>query len=88
MANDTTSNPWILGTAAVITTDLQCRIDSIEWEGAAGGDQATIEDADGRIVFDATSVAGERVERQPRARSFTGLEVATLTGGTLYVHLA
>lgn len=89
MANDVTNNPWVLDTAATITTD-KVRVEKLIWEGGGAGMAATLQHSSGVNFWSATSVAGERVTEDfdGQAGDVDGFVLATLDGGTLYVHFA
>lgn len=95
MANNTTSNPLVIDTAAPtnVTTKL-LRVKAIVWDpgaSAANLDNLTVKDANGKVKFSQTIYTGTLVPPPfVPASPITcdGLAVTALTHGTAYIYLA
>lgn len=80
-------NPWMVDTAATITTD-RVRILGFRWVGAdSAGDACIVQDGKGVTIWESLCAGSNYVESDmyPAARSYTGLIVATIDSGRLYV---
>ena len=93
MANDVTSNPWILDTAGAtpITTDL-IRVKGIRWVGATTAAHAAIlKDQNGKVKWRSVASGANYVEsdnlftRPPN--NWDGLVLDTLQSGVIFVEL-
>jgi len=96
MANDFTGNPWIVDTAAA--TDLtvtafgqstRIKLKSIRWsaEVAAAGNNAVVQDAAGRKIWEGTATGANYSESEMVEHWVSGLVVPTLDAGTLFLTL-
>ncbi len=94
MANDFTSNPWIIDTAGstVLCTDL-IRVKGVRWVGGTtAGHAATITDKAGKVKWTslasgANNVEGDDINSPPQGWNWDGLIVPTLASGKLYIEL-
>lgn len=91
MANDTTSNPWVLDTAAEIATE-QVMVESMEWVPNAAANDLIVKDSAGNIKWDVDAIAGgtpgKEVTPWNKPLRMIGFDLDTIDGGTLYVYLA
>ena len=88
MANNLTGNPWIIDTAATITTGL-VTVTAAEWQEPTAADDLTITDNAGNTIYDDNAVAGGtgiRLEVKIANTQFNGFIVSVIDGGTLYVY--
>lgn len=89
MPNNTTGNPWVLDTAAVITTN-PLRIIYMEWIPNAAADDLTILDTGGNIIWDVDALtggtAGKEIFAPSKAYVSNGFNLSVIDGGTLYVY--
>jgi hypothetical protein len=92
MANDTTTNPWIITTKGLITSD-PVRVQKLLWVANAADNDCVVAHANGKTVWPVRAIASgannesvgqESIEFNP-PWPFEGLDVETLDGGTLYV---
>ena len=89
MANNLTGNPWVIDTAAVITTG-PVRVVSAEWQEPTAGNDLTILDNSGNTIYDDNAIAGGsgiRLEVKIADTLFNGFNVSVIDGGTLYVYI-
>lgn len=88
MANDISRNPWILDTAAIITTD-KVRVKSLRWvsKTASAGDDLSIEDDDGTVVWATVATGANYVEAHDVDARLHGFELAVIDSGALYVYV-
>ena len=96
MANDLTSNPWILDTVTALVTSDDLFIRAIKWNpGAAAiaGNQVILQDKNGKEFWrgDATGANGEFVFN-PASTNLTGwkvqgLKVPTIAAGRISIYL-
>lgn len=94
MANNLTSNPWVIDTAATITT-MKVRVATIRWIGATdAAHTAVITDTAGHVVWAGNANAADYSEESHPAGyarhgfDTNGLIVTTLGSGKLYVEFA
>lgn len=91
MANDITGRVWSLDTAGVITTG-PVKIDRIIFEPGANSDNVVLEDNQGKEIISWTAAADITTQEQfgsdMDGRWFQGLNLTTIDGGTLKVHVA
>lgn len=93
MANNFTSNPWIIDTAGatVLSNDL-LRVRGVRWVGGTtAGHQAIITNAAGKVMWEslasgANNVEADNIQGSPGA-NWAGLVVPTLGSGRLYIEL-
>lgn len=90
MANDSTSNPWVLDTAAVIRTG-PVKIKKMIYKPSASADDMTIIDNGGKTIWDVNALAAAEAGNE----EFTiddyvanGFNLSVIDGGTLYVYIA
>lgn len=91
MANNLDSNPWILDTAATITTDrVRC---NLRWVGAStAGHTCVIKDTAGRVVWRSVASGANYVESDAINAGggpfqFTGFVLDTIGSGILNVEV-
>lgn len=94
MANDVTSNPWILDSLGAVTAD-PIRVKEVRWVGSTtAGHQAVINDKNGKLKWESLAGGGNNVEESlPNIdrripTTWDGLTVATLGSGKLEVYYA
>jgi len=88
MANDITTLPWILDTAAIITT-AWVHIKRMEFIPSVSTDDVQIEDKNGRVIWARKAVFTNEspVQVFDTPMWVNGFELAVIDGGTLYVYL-
>lgn len=94
MANDTTNNPWILDTAATITTNL-VRLDEqgMVYVPNAADNDLIVKDNSGKVVWQIRAIAGSPnnesvgMETFPGPKLLNGFKLDTIDGGSLRVYL-
>jgi hypothetical protein len=94
MANVTTSNPWILDTAGVITAN-PVSVAKIRYYPNAADNDLSIGHGDGTVVWVTRAIAAsssnesvgqEEIVFQP-PMGFTGFKINVIDAGTVYVYL-
>lgn len=90
MANSATGNPWVLDTADCNTllTSARVKIVGVRWVGAtAAAHYAELQDTHCNTIWRAVSGGSSYVEADSvnSNRLYTGLKVASLGSGKLYV---
>ena len=90
MANDITSNPWVLDTAGVVTTaPFRCK--EIVWTPTTDGDDLLLADNGGKTIWSLKAVAADAnqgIEYPKRIDgALNGLDITTIDNGTVYVYL-
>lgn len=92
MANDVTSNPIIIDTAAATAlTSYAFTATKIRWVGATtAGHQAIVQNGNGIVKFSAEAVGANYTESEhfDPPLIFSGLIVPTLSSGTIYIYVA
>lgn len=96
MANDLTTNPWVIDTAsATALTAERMRIVSIRWVGATdAGHTAVLTNAAGKVVWAGNAGSADHSEESHpagyRREGFNtvGLVAPTLGSGKLYIEYA
>ena len=87
MANDVTSNPWKLDTAASISAAV-VQIGRIRWVGGAtAGHTAIVKDSAGTVIASLVATASNYTEDVPIWKEYTGVTLDTLASGTLYLSI-
>ena len=90
MANNTTGNPWVLDTAANITTG-KVKIIYMEWVPNAAANDLTIIDKAGNTIWDRDALtggtAGMEKFQPPTGFRANGFNLSVIDGGTLYVYV-
>lgn len=90
MANDLTSIPWIIDTAAAtILTNDRIRVKAVHWVGAtAAGHQVIVQNNVGRELFRADAFGANNVDRLLIEDDWRlGFKVPTLDSGKLYIYI-
>lgn len=92
MANDWTKNPAEIDTAEDKEADFF--VDYFEWHPNAADDDLLVQDGAGNVLFARRAIYGAPnheaagVEKSERfGRPVYGINIVTIDGGTLYVHL-
>lgn len=86
MANNFTSNPWVLDTVMTTPYKAYVRIRDISWtDQGAAGDQLLIQDMNGNTVVDAKASAANVFERFGQLGWVDGFKLVTLTSGKVIV---
>ena len=90
MSNVTTGNPWVLDTAAEITTH-PTKIKRMIWSPTTAGDDLLVVDNAGNTIFKLKALAADTNQGIEYERvlehSVNGVTITTIDHGTLYVHL-
>ena len=93
MANDATGNPWILDSAAVITTNM-VNVQGMEYHPNAVDNDLIVKDCAGTIKWQTRAIAPSNAHQSSGKETwefgptiFNGFDLATIDGGTLYVHI-
>ena len=87
MANDVTSNPWVLDTTGAISSG-EVRIDRISWKNATTLNHTVlVVDAAGKTIFEDFASGATYNTSQPIGRFYTGVTVSTLSSGKLYIDI-
>ena len=89
MANNLTGNPYSVDTAAVITTK-PIQINKIVWESpTTDGHTIDITDNAGHKIFSKAALAGGTgiSYSDDFGMVFSGLNVATIQSGTVYIYI-
>ena len=93
MANDTTGNPWVLDTAAVIKT-TPVKVKAMEWRPVtAGSDDLSVTDNSGHEVWTEKAIAVDSSGMisyvwPGEEQSCSGFTLTTIDSGTLRVWIA
>ncbi len=92
MANDFTKRPMEVDTAAAITTTHNIR--QFEWHPAAEDNDLEIQDTAGNVLWRvraqfacANHEAANILYRDVDSRAIVGINVVTIDGGILYIHI-
>lgn len=92
MANDLTTNPWVIDTAsASVLSSMLMRVKTVRWVGATtAGHKATIKDRNGKVMWDSVAAGANYVESEliEDITSWDGIAVTALDSGKLYITLA
>ena len=87
MADDLTSNPWVIDTTGAKASG-ELRIDRISWKNATTLNHTVlIVDAAGKTIFEDFASGATYNVSYPIGRVYTGLTVSTLSSGKLYIDL-
>lgn len=87
MADDLTSNPWVIDSTGSKSSAL-VRIDRIAWKNATTLNHTVkVVDTAGKIIFEDFASGATYNTSQPIGRSYTGVTVQTLSSGKLYIDL-
>jgi outer membrane protein assembly factor BamB len=92
VANNTTGNPWILDTAAVLSTNL-VYVDKMVYIPNAADNDLIVEDNAGKVIWQVRAIAASANYESVGMETFdgpilcNGFEVATIDGGSLKVYL-
>ena len=85
MADDLTSNPWIIDSAGSKYAG-EVRIDRVAWKNATTLNHTVlIVDGAGKIIFEDFASGATYNTSQPIGRVYTGVTVSTLNSGKLYL---
>jgi hypothetical protein len=90
MANDLTSNPWVIDTAsASVLCQTNVAVEHFEFAGySAQGSQCIVQDRSGKTVWAATGAADLEEVRSGKVGWIQGLKIPTLeNGGVLRVYI-
>ncbi len=87
MANDVSSNPWVLDTTGAIASG-EVRIDRISWKNATTLNHTVlVVDSAGKTIFEDFASGATYNTSQPIGRVYTGVTVTTLSSGKLYIDI-
>lgn len=87
MANDLTSNPWVLDTAGAVFSG-EVRIDRVAWKNASALNHTVlVQDSAGKTIFEDFASGATYNTSEPLGRTYTGVTVTTLNSGKLYLHV-
>jgi len=90
MANELNGNPWLVDTAATITTS-NVFVKRMVWTPTTDGDDILVESNDGSNLWSYKAVAGDASEQIAYSREFdcnvNGITVTTIDNGTLYIYV-
>ena len=87
MADDLTSNPWVLDSAGSKYSGT-VKIDRISWKNVTTLDHTVlIVDGSGKTIFEDFASGATYNTSQPIGRSYTGVTISTLSSGKLYVDI-
>lgn len=91
MANAIKGRIWIIDTAgSSMVTTANVFVKRIRWvdEGGAAGDNASIQDTNGNVLWESVESGANYVESDLIERWwYGGFKVPTLAGGTLYIEM-
>lgn len=86
-----TAGQWVLDTASAtaVIEALPVFIQTIRWdaEAAAAGDNATLTDAKGGIIWTSTASGANYAEEVFKSKWYDGLRLTVLGAGKVYVDL-
>jgi hypothetical protein len=87
MADDLSSNPWVIdSTGAKFSGNVS--IDRISWKNAGALNHTVlIVDGSGKTIFEDFASGATYNTSQPIRREYTGVTVATLSSGKLYIDI-
>lgn len=94
MANNLGSNPWVIDTKGLITSD-PIRIQKMRWHPVAADNDCQVCHADGNLIWPIRAIASatnnesvgcEEIDFNP-PWPCNGLKVEALDAGTLYVYV-
>jgi len=89
MSNVTTGNPWVIDTAAEITTN-PVKVKRMIWSPTTGGDDLLVVDNGGNTLFKLKALAADTNQGIEYERVFessvNGITITTIDHGTLYIH--
>ena len=89
MANDLTSNPWVIDTASATSlTTQRIKVKGVRWIGATtAGHTCVIQDDDSKVKWASVAPSSNYVEADTPTNStpWNGIKVPTLGSGTLYI---
>jgi hypothetical protein len=92
MANDLTSNPWVIDTpGAGVISDLKLYVKGVRWiEATTAGHIAEIQDKNGKTKWRSVASAANYVEADmiENIVKWDGIKVPTLGSGKLYIEYA
>ena len=94
MPNSLTKNPWVVDTASATAISTEwVYIRSIQWiGGAVSGDEAVVADQNDRVIWRRLAQGAnqdfETVWDNRMGGQADGLQVPTLTSGTIYITFA
>lgn len=88
MSNQLSNNPWMIdtpGTAVIYSMWIK----SIQFEFiyTAAGDNVTVQDSLGNLVWQATGTTNSEVQRSGKVGPILGLKVPTLSAGKLLMYV-
>jgi len=90
MANELNGNPWLVDTAATITTSNVFGKRMV-WTPTTDGDDILVESNDGSNLWSYKAIAGDTNEQIAYEREFdclvNGITVTTIDHGTLYIYV-
>ena len=87
MADDLTSNPWVIDSTGAKSSQ-EVSIDRISWKNATTlGHTVLIVDGSGKIIFEDFASGATYNTSQPIRRVYTGVTVSTLSSGKLYIDI-
>lgn len=85
MADDLTSNPWVIDTAGS-KYSREVHIDRISWKNATTLNHTVlIVDGSGKTIFEDFASGATYNTSQRIGRIYTGVTVSTLSSGKLYI---
>ena len=87
MGNNLAGNPWVIDTAAALTSE-KVKIDRIAWKNATAlNDTVLVVDGAGNTIFEDFASGATYNTSEPRGREYTGVTVQTLVSGKLYIDI-
>lgn len=87
MADDLTSNPWVIDSTGPKTSG-EVRIDRISWKNVTSASHTVlIVDGAGKTIFEDFASGSLYTTSQPIRRLYTGVTVSTLSSGKLYIDI-
>lgn len=85
MANDFSGSVWYIDTPMAVPYKAQVHVKSISWASMGSGDQLTIKDQVGRIVYDITASAANESINPPALSWINGLQVTSVGAGHVQI---
>ncbi len=86
MADDLTSNPWVIDTTGA-KTSAEIRVARIAWKNATTlSHTVLVVDGSGKTIFEDFASGAVYNVSEPIGRVCTGFSVTTLNSGKLYVY--